>query len=71
MNVVTIASCKYSTYLKLVFAIPFIIEMPYILKIWLKEVPDWTSLFCVLQITQAIICQMASSALLRYMPKEI
>lgn len=62
MNVVTIASCKYSTYLTLIFAIPFMIEMPYILKIWLKDVPDWASLFCILQIIQTVICQMADSA---------
>ena len=62
MNNATIAGCKYSTYLTLFFAVPFIIEMPYILKLWLKNIPEWTSVFCVLQIIQTIICQMANSA---------
>lgn len=62
MNRITIAGCKFSTYLVLLFAIPFILEMPYILKIWLKNVPEWATLFCILQLFQTIICQMASSA---------
>lgn len=62
MNRITIAGCKFSTYLVLVFAIPFIIEMPCILKLWLNNVPEWAVLFCVLQLIQTIICQMASSA---------
>ena len=62
MNTVTIAGCKYSTYLMLFFAIPFIIEVSYVLEIWLREVPEWASVFCVLQIIQTIISQMANSA---------
>ena len=62
MNTVTIAGCKYSTYLMLFFAIPFIIEVSYVLEIWLREAPEWASVFCVLQIIQTIISQMANSA---------
>lgn len=62
MNVVTIAGCKYSTYLTMLFAVPFIIEVSFILKIWLEEVPEWTTLFCILQVIQTIICQTANSA---------
>lgn len=62
MNRATIAGCKFSTLLILLFAIPFIIEMPYILNIWLKEVPEWTVVFCRLQLIQTIICQMANPA---------
>lgn len=61
MNQTTISGCKFSTYLVLLFAIPAIIEMPYILKIWLKNVPEWAILFCILQIIQTIIIQMANS----------
>ena len=28
------------------FSIPLIIEMPYILNLWLKEVPEYTIVFC-------------------------
>lgn len=62
MNKATLAGCKFSTLLLILFAIPFVLEMPYILKIWLKQVPDWTVLFCCLQIIVSVICQTASSA---------
>ena len=62
MNKATLASGKYSTLLIVFFAVPFILEMHYILAIWLKEVPEWTSLFCALQLVITIICQMTSSA---------
>ena len=38
------------------------LEMPYVLKIWLVNPPEWTILFCDLQIVVGIICQMANSA---------
>lgn len=62
MNKATLASGKYSTLLIVFFAIPFILEMHYVLNVWLKGVPEWTSLFCCLQLVITIICQMASSA---------
>lgn len=36
---------KYSVFLFALFAIPIIIEMPYLLKLWLKEVPDFAIIF--------------------------
>lgn len=62
MNQATLASGKYSTLLIVFFAVPFILEMHYVLTIWLKDVPEWTSLFCCLQLVITIICQMTSSA---------
>lgn len=62
MNKATLASGKYSTLLIVFFAVPFILEMHYVLAIWLKEVPEWTSMFCCLQLVITIICQMTSSA---------
>lgn len=62
MNKATLAGCKFSTLLFIFFAVPFVLEMSYILKIWLKQVPDWTALFCCLQIIVSVICQTASSA---------
>lgn len=62
MNRATLVSGKYSTLLIILFAVPFILEMPYVLKIWLKEVPAWTALFCAMQLIVTVICQMASSA---------
>lgn len=62
MNKATLASGKYSTLLIVLFAVPFILEMHYVLAIWLKDVPEWTSLFCCLQLVITIVCQMTSSA---------
>ena len=62
MNKATIAGCKFSTYIMLFFAIPLIIEMPYVLQILFVEVPDWTVLFCRLQIIVGVITQMTESA---------
>ena len=62
MNRATLVSGKYSTLLIVFFAIPFILEMHFILRLWLKEVPQWTSLFCAMQLIITIICQMANSA---------
>lgn len=38
-------STKYSVFLFALFAIPVIIEMPYLFKLWLKEVPQFAVLF--------------------------
>lgn len=62
MNKITIAGCKFSAMLIMLFAIPFMIEMDYIMNIWLKVVPLWATTFCILQLVQTIICQMANPA---------
>lgn len=61
MNMITIASCKFVTFLVLFFTVPFMMEMPYVLNVWLEKVPDWAVLFCVLQLIQTIILQSAAS----------
>lgn len=62
MNVITLAGCKFSAMLIMFFAIPFMIEMDFIMEVWLKSVPQWATTFCVLQLVQTIICQMANPA---------
>ncbi len=62
MNRATLVSGKYSTLLIVLFAVPFILEMHYVLRIWLKDVPEWTALFCAMQLVVTVICQMSSSA---------
>ena len=61
MNHIALVGCKYSTYLILLFAVPFMFEMSFILKIWLKEVPEWTQTFCIMQIIVTVLCQMTHS----------
>ena len=62
MNRYMVSGCKFSSLLIMFFAIPCMIEMPYVLGLWLKDVPEWTALFCILQLVQTIIVQMAGSA---------
>ncbi|MBO4662304.1 MAG: oligosaccharide flippase family protein [Bacteroidaceae bacterium] len=51
-------ACKYSYLILAIFAIPFILEMNFILRIWLKEVPEWAVLFSQLTLVQSLISQM-------------
>lgn len=44
--------CKFSFYLLTLISIPFILNKEYLLGLWLKDVPDYTSLF--LQLTLII-----------------
>lgn len=62
MNRVTLASGKFSTLLIVLFAIPFILEMHYVLNIWLIDVPQWTTIFCCMQLIVTVICQLTTSA---------
>ncbi|ORL43740.1 MATE family efflux transporter [Zunongwangia atlantica] len=51
-------SAKLSFLMLAFFAIPFMIETPYILKIWLKNVPPWAILFVRLQLFRSLIEQL-------------
>ena len=62
MNRATLAGCKFSSFLTMFFGIPLIIEIHFVLSVWLKDVPEWASIFVVLQLIQGIIVQMANSA---------
>lgn len=46
---------KYSFFLMLLPALPILLETDFILKFWLKNVPEYTSLFCQLMIINALI----------------
>lgn len=58
---VSLKSCKFSYLLVIFFSIPASIEMPYIMKVWLHNVPQWAVLFCQLQILRTIIEQLTIS----------
>ena len=51
----TLLGAKYSTALYLVFAIPMFVEAPYILQLWLKNVPEWTVIFVRFQLIRSFI----------------
>lgn len=57
MLYIAFISSKFSVYILSFFALPLIIEMPYILKIWLKQVPEDTILFSQLILILSIVYQ--------------
>lgn len=46
----TLLACRITFYIFGIFALPIIMLAPYILKLWLKDVPEWAVIFCQLQI---------------------
>ena len=54
----SLLGCKYAYIILSFFAIPFILETPYLLKLWLKDVPEWSIVFCQLQLLRSIIEQL-------------
>lgn len=53
----TYAACKYPFLLLGLLAIPLIIAMPYVLELWLKEVPENTVVFCRLLLVNLMCIQ--------------
>lgn len=50
--------CKFSFVLFSFFALPILFSMPVVLNLWLKEVPEWTALFCILLFISSLIEQL-------------
>lgn len=57
---IAIIGCKFSFLITAFFTLPFIIETPYILKLWLKEVPEYAIIFTQLQIARTMIEQLTT-----------
>ena len=53
------STCKFTFLLLSMLAVPLIIEMPYVLTLWLKNVPEYTINFTRLIIIQNVIFQIA------------
>lgn len=51
----TSASAKFSFFLMSFFALPLIIEMPFVLNLWLKNVPEYSIIFCRLLLIDMVI----------------
>ena len=49
-------STRFSFYLMFALSLPLILKMDYILHLWLKEVPEYTTIFCQL----TLVCSLAS-----------
>ncbi|SCD20496.1 RfbX [Proteiniphilum saccharofermentans] len=54
----SLLSAKYGYLLFAIFAVPFLLETPYIMEIWLEEVPDWAVLFVRLQLILLLVEQL-------------
>jgi O-antigen/teichoic acid export membrane protein len=57
-------SSKYGTLLVMLFAIPLIVEMDYVLKLWLVNPPQYTELFCQLMLATFIIDRLSAGYML-------
>lgn len=53
-----IVGCKSSFFLLAFLSIPIIIEMPFILNLWLKEVPENAAIFCQLVLLITLVQQL-------------
>lgn len=53
--------CKYSYLLFSIFTVPFLIETPFILDLWLKDVPPWAVIFTRFQIIRTMLEQLTIS----------
>ena len=51
----TMTGAKYSAAIYSLIAIPIFIEAPYILKLWLINIPDWTIIFVRFQLIKTFI----------------
>ena len=58
---ISTTSCKFSFAMLAIIAIPFILEMPFIQKLWLKNVPTWAVLFSQLQLVRTLTEQITIS----------
>jgi O-antigen/teichoic acid export membrane protein len=54
----TLASCRYSFFLYMIVAAPFLMNTEYLLRFWLHKVPAWAVLFCQLQVIRTLFEQL-------------
>lgn len=60
MYVLIRRACKYSTFLMLLLSIPLIIEIDWVLKLWLENPPEYAAEFCRLMLISSIVDTMSS-----------
>lgn len=59
-----VRSCKFGTILVLLFAVPLMVEIDYVLVLWLRVPPDYTALLCQLILTTFLIDRLTSGYML-------
>ena len=60
----SLRSTKFATILILLFAIPLMAETEYVLKLWLRQTPEYTAMFCRLILTTFLINRLTSGYML-------
>ena len=55
---IALSGCKFTFLITAIFTLPVIIEAPYILSLWLKQVPEYTVIFTRLQLIKTLIEQL-------------
>ena len=53
--------CKYSFLLLAFFSIPVVVETPFVLDLWLGQIPVWAVLFVRLQLLRCLLEQLTST----------
>lgn len=54
----SVFSSKLTFFLSAVFAVPLLLEMPLVLSVWLKEVPEYTDLYCRVILYMFLVCEL-------------
>lgn len=54
----SMAGGKFAYFLQMLFFVPAMIEMPYILRLWLKNPPEYAAIFCQLQFVRNLLEQL-------------
>lgn len=55
---IALRMCKFSTLLVMLFAIPLITEINYVLKLWLHDIPPFAGILCQLMLITFLIDQL-------------
>ena len=58
MLTAALSGCKLTYLLLVVFALPVLFELEYLLTLWLDEVPDYSYSFCLFEVLQQIIASL-------------
>lgn len=53
-NSLIVNSSKFSSYMVMSMAIPLVVNMPFILNIWLHDIPEYAIAFCSVTIFLAL-----------------
>lgn len=61
LNKLLTSSSKFSFYLCYMIALPLIMNMSYVLKFWLGDVPEYTAIFTILALVDALIAVLTES----------